>query len=136
MYKLFFTPRVNRSLQYNRVLKEFRKDLVFIGTDGEYQTFQKNYFELDRLELKKGDSLLTVAQYLAGAKGYLSNQSGFFSLAEVMKIPRILLPPDFVRKDDGISEIGPKNNLPLGGWANSISFTPKLVDAVKELIRM
>ena len=32
--------------------------------------------------------------------------------------------------------VEPKNNLPLGGWANSVSFTPKMVDAVKELIRM
>lgn len=136
--KILFTLTeryVNQFIDY-RALKRFSKDLVFIGTDGEYQTFQKKYFELDRVELKKSDSLLTVAQYLMGAKGYLSNQSGFFALAEVMKIPRILLPPDYVIKEDGKSDIGPKNNLPLGGWTNSVSFTPRLVDAVKELVNM
>ena len=129
---------VNRGIDY-MALKEFRDRLVFIGLDSEYQVFQKKYFELDRAELKPEDSLLTVAQYLAGAKGFIANQSGFFSLAELMKINRILLPPDWIREDDsgkGDLMAGPKNNLPLGGWANSVSFTPKLVDAVKELIRM
>ena len=131
---------VNRGIDY-MALKEFRDHLVFIGTDSEYQTFQSKYFELDRAELKPEDSLLTVARYLAGAKGFVSNQSGFFSLAELMKINRVLLPPDWIREEGSDGTIGdlvagPKNNLPLGGWANSVSFTPKMVDAVKELLRM
>lgn len=129
---------VNRGIDY-MALKEFRDHLVFIGTDSEYQTFRSRYFELDRAELKPEDSLLTVARWLAGAKGFMSNQSGFFSLAELMKINRVLLPPDWIREGEGDGSrlmAGPKNNLPLGGWANSVSFTPKMVDAVKELIRM
>jgi len=131
---------VNRGIDY-MALKEFRDRLVFIGTNSEYRTFQKKYFELDRAELKPEDSLLTVAQYLAGAKGFMANQSGFFSLAELMKINRVLLPPDWIREEGSDGKLGelvsgPKNNLPLGGWANSVSFTPKMVDAVKELLRM
>lgn len=138
--KILFTlteRNVNQNIDYNE-LKAFDRDLVFIGTDREYQTFRKKFFELDRVELKKDDSLLTVAEYLAGAKGYLANQSGFFSLAELMKIPRILLPPDFILSEEGKGglELGPRNNLPLGGWANSVSFTPKMVAAVKELLRI
>ena len=129
---------VNRGIDY-MALKEFRSHLMFIGTDSEYRTFRSKYFELDRAELKPEDSLLTVARWMAGAKGFMSNQSGFFSLAELMKINRILLPPDWIREGEGDGSrlmAGPKNNLPLGGWANSVSFTPKMVDAVKELIRM
>ena len=129
---------VNRGIDF-MALKEFRDHLVFIGTDSEYQTFRSRYFELDRAELKPEDSLLTVARWLAGAKGFMSNQSGFFSLAELMKINRVLLPPDWIREGEGDGSrlmAGPKNNLPLGGWANSVSFTPKMVDAIKELIKM
>ena len=138
--KILFTLTeryVNKGLDY-MALKEFRDHLVFIGTDSEYQTFQKNYFELDRAELKPEDNLLTVAQYLAGAKGYISNQSGFFALAELMKINRILLSPDWVasEKDPGKVVFGPKNNMPLGGWANCVSFHPRMKEAVKELVEM
>lgn len=125
---------VNSGLDYMQ-LKEFRNRLVFIGTDREYQAFQKEYFELDRAELKPEDSLLTVARYLAGAKGYISNQTSFFALAELMKVNRILFPPDWVEeKDKNKVSFGPKNNLPLGGWANSVSFHPRMKAAVKELV--
>ena len=133
---------VNQGIDYKK-LNEFKNHLVFLGTEREHQTFQKEYFELDRVDLKPEDSLLTVARYLAGAKGFIANQSGFFSLAELMKIPRILLTPDWVKNQiwsasGWKSEVrmGPKNNLPLGGWANNVSYTPKMVAAVKELLAM
>lgn len=129
---------VNRGIDYMK-LKEFRDRLVFLGTEKEHQTFRKEFFDLDRVELKPEDSLLTVARYLAGAKGFIANQSGFFSLAELMKIPRILLTPDWVKEQTGLKtevRMGPKNNLPLGGWANNVSYTPKMVAAVKELLAM
>ena len=136
--KILFTLTdryVNQGLDYTK-LKEFRDRLVFIGTDREYQVFQKNFFELDRLELKPEDSLLTVAQYMAGAKGYMSNQTGFYALAELMKINRILLPPDWIWNEEKELVMGPKNNLPLGGWVNCVSFTPKMVASVKEMLAL
>lgn len=138
--KILFTLTdryVNRGLDYME-LKEFRDHLVFIGTDTEYEMFQKKYFELDRAELKHEDDLLTVAQYLAGAKGYISNQTGFFSLAELMKINRILFASDWIGDalDNGETPFGPKNNMPLGGWANNVSFHPKMMAALKELVEM
>ena len=139
--KILFTLTeryVNRGLDY-LALKDFRDHLVFIGTDREYRAFQEKYFELDWAELKPEDSLLTVARYLAGAKGYISNQSSFFALAELMKINRILLAPDWVedeKKGKDYVTYGPKNNMPLGGWANIISFHPRMLAAVKELVEM
>jgi hypothetical protein len=137
--KILFTLTeryVNSGLDYTE-LKEFRDHLVFIGTDREYQVFQNKYFELDRAELKPEDSLLTVARYLAGAKGYVSNQTSFFALAELMKVNRILFAPDWVEeKDKNKVSFGPKNNLPLGGWANNVSFHPRMKAAVKELVEM
>ena len=144
--KILFTLTeryVNQKIDYTK-LQEFKDHLVFIGTEREYQTFQKEYFELDKVDLKPEDSLLTVARYLAGAKGYIANQSGFYSLAELMKVPRILLAADWVRNQVWSTEqgwktevgMGHKNNLPLGGWANNVSYTPKLVAAVKELLAM
>jgi len=126
---------VNIAIDYKQ-LEQFREHLVFIGTDREYHTFQEQYFELERAELTEKDDLLTVAQYLGGAKGYMANQSCFFSLAELMKINRILLSPDWVRNEDGEVKIGPKNNLPLGGWCSSVSMTWKMVSAVRELLKM
>lgn len=137
--KILFTLTeryVNQALDYTK-LKDFRDRLVFIGTESEYRIFQKKYFDLERAELTPEDNLLTVARYLAGAKGYMSNQTGFFALAELMKINRILLPPDWIIWN-GEKELvpGPKNNLPLGGWAHSVSFTPKMVITVKELLAL
>lgn len=138
--KILFTLTdryLNRGLDYME-LKDFRDHLVFIGTDSEYQAFQENYFEVDRAELKPEDNLLTVAQYLAGAKGYMANPTGFFALAELMKINRILFASDWIGDalDNGETPFGPKNNMPLGGWANNISFHPKMMAALKELVEM
>ena len=138
--KILFTLTdryVSKGLNY-MALKDFRDHLVFIGTDREYRAFQEKYFELDRAELKSEDSLLTVAQYMAGAKGYVSNPTGFFALAELMKINRILFASDWIGDalDNGRIPFGPKNNMPLGGWANNVSYHPKLVAAVKELVEM
>ena len=138
--KILFTLTdryLNRGLDYME-LKNFRDHLVFIGTDNEYQAFQKQFFDLDRAELKPEDNLLTVAQYMAGAKGYISNPTGFFALAELMKVNRILFASDWIGETEvnGRIPFGPKNNMPLGGWASNVSYHPKLKAAVKELVEM
>ena len=136
--KILFTlteRNVNIMVDYKQ-LEQFREHLVFIGTVQEYRTFQKKYFDLDRAELTEEDNMLTAARYLAGAKGYIVNPSGFFALAETMKINRILLSPDWVKYEDGSTKFGPRNVLPLGGWCNTVSITRKMVDAVTELLEM
>jgi len=136
--KILFTLTeryVNIAIDYKQ-LEQFREHLAFIGTDSEYRAFQTQYFELERAELSEDDNLLTVARYLAGAKGYMANQSCFFSLAELMKINRILLSPDWVKDEDGEIRIGPKNNLPLGGWCSSVSMTWKMVSTVNDLLKL
>ena len=108
------------------------KDKILFTFTGRYVNQGIDYTQL----LKPEDNLLTVAQYLAGAKGYMSNQTGFYALAELMKINRILLPPDWIRNEEKELVMGPKNVLPLGGWANCVSFTPKMVSSVKEMLAL
>ena len=111
-------------------LKQFREHLVFIGTAGEYETFCRSFFDL---EYQPCENMLEMAQYMAGAKGFIGGQSGIYSLAECMKIPRILLAPEFV-KSDGVIIPGPHNNHPIGGWCEDAASTEKMVFAVKSLL--
>lgn len=78
--------------------------------------------------------MLTVAKYIAGAKGFIGNQTGFFALAECMKVPRILLPAEWTKEISGKLVPGPKNVLPIGGWTAVASVTEKMVSTVNDLI--
>lgn len=111
-----------------KVLEHFKNRLVFLGTDSEYNVFNQKYFKID--EKISPTNLLEVAQYLRGCRGFIGNQTGFFAVAEAMKIPRILLPCDFMMYE-GRATIGPKNVLPLGGWCQNISFTRKLIPFIE-----
>ena len=110
-----------------KMLEQFKDIMVFAGTEREFEVFNKNYFELK--ERYVPTNLLEVAQVMKGAVGFIANQTGFFAVAEAIKIPRILLPCDFI-KVEGKNFFGPKNVLPLGGWCLSISNTKRLVPGV------
>ena len=111
-------------------LKEFQRHLVFIGLPHEHEAFCRNFFEVPYQPCK---DMLEMAQYMAGAKGFIGNQSGIYSLAECMKIPRILLAPEFVRFNSVIIP-GPHNNHPIGGWCEDVVSTEKMIAAVKALL--
>ena len=93
--------------------------------------FVKNFFELPYQPCK---DMLQMAQYMAGAKGFIGNQSGIYSLAECMKIPRILLAPDFVNFH-GVIIPGPHNNHPIGGWSEDVISSGKMIAAVNALLK-
>ena len=111
-------------------LKEFQRHLVFVGLPHEHEAFCRNFFEVPYQPCK---DMLEMAQYMAGAKGFIGNQSGIYSLAECMKIPRILLAPEFVRFNSVIIP-GPHNNHPIGGWCEDVVSTEKMIAAVKALL--
>ena len=134
--KIIFTLSdryVNTNLNF-KALIPYKDDLVFFGTQNEYEKFCGKYFTIEKCELHP-DSLLTVAKYMAGAKGFMGNQTGFFALAEIMKVPRILLPAEFVKDKLGNIKEGPKNVIPFGGWTAIASVTEKMVSTVGDLLK-
>jgi hypothetical protein len=92
-----YTERyVNVTIDYKK-LKEFQDKLVFIGLPKEYELFSNRFFNLEYCKTKDA---LEVAEYMTGAKGFLGNQSGLFSIAECLKIPRICLTPEIIQFGD------------------------------------
>lgn len=112
-------------------LEPFCEHLVFVGTTGEWREFCSKFFNVDH---QPCENMLEMARYMAGSKGFIGNQSGIYSLAECMKIPRILLAPDFV-KSDGVIVPGPHNNHPIGGWCEDVVSTEKMIAAVNALLK-
>jgi hypothetical protein len=68
-----------------------------------------------------------------GAKGVVGGQSGLFSIAECLKVPRILVSPEFIKINGRIFP-GPVNNHPMGGWNEVVVTEEKLIHMVQELI--
>jgi hypothetical protein len=62
-------------------------NLVFIGVEAEYDDMRKNIPELKWVQV---DDFLKLAQIIAGCKLFIGNQSFPFSIAEALKVPRIL----------------------------------------------
>ena len=77
---------------------------------------------------------LNTALIFNSAKGVISNQSGNFTIAEQMKCPRILLTPEF-HLLNGKIYMGPVNNMPQGGFFETVRTQQKLVYAVENLLR-
>lgn len=113
-----------------RHLEKFKNQLVFLGLPSEHADFCNRYFDIPFCQCS---NMLEMAEYMAGARGFIGSQSGIYSLAECMKIPRILLAPDFVDYH-GVTIPGPHNNLPQGGWNEDVSSTEKMVKAVEEML--
>ena len=121
---------VNVAINYTE-LKQFADKIVFMGTEKEYNLFCKKYFEVSQFVIPK--TLLEAAQYMKGSLGYISNQTGFFALAEALKVPRILFPVDWMYGPNYQVIPGPKNVLPLGGRCQNISKNQMIKKAVKEI---
>ena len=130
--KILFTLTeryINCNINLKKI-EQFKDDLVFLGTEQEYNTFCKNYFNVQ--SAGKFNSLLEVAELMAGAKGYISNQTGFFALAEGLKIDRGLICSDVMIVQNK-KQLGPVNVLPLGGFCSTIHSSYKLQDVIKNL---
>jgi hypothetical protein len=75
----------NTTIDYT-YLKNF-KNTFFIGIESEYQDI-KNY--LPGIQWLSVQSFLQMAQIIAGCKFFIGNQSFPFSIAEALKVPRML----------------------------------------------
>ena len=82
---------VNRTQRYHgRVSYNFLAGLpnvFFIGYPHEYADFIK---DCPRIPHINPDNAKTLASYIAGCKAFVGNQSFCFSLAEALKVPRLL----------------------------------------------
>lgn len=113
-----------------KVLSKFADKFVFFGLESEYEEFKKNNFNL---EFYKTIDALDAAKKIVGAKGLCSNQNGIYTIAECLKVPRILISPEVCKFNDTIHP-GPHNNHPQGGWNEDVATNDKLVASVEELL--
>lgn len=93
----------NIFIDYNK-LKEFANNLVFIGFEKEHNDFEQKYFKVDYY---KPLNLKEAAEKIKGAKGFLGNQSGLYSVAECLKSKRILIGPEFTMYN---TSVGPRSS--------------------------
>jgi hypothetical protein len=126
-----FTQRYQNVFINYASLKNYKDNLVFIGTEEEYNLFKEKVCELPYL---KCSSLLEIAEYIAGAKGVIGNPSGLYSLAECMKVNRILISPDYFMYNNQLAP-GPVNVHPQGGWNEVASTTEKLMNSIEAMLK-
>lgn len=75
----------NSTISYS-FLKQYKK-IIFIGVKSEYEDMKKAIPSLQWLQV---NNFLELAQIIAGCKFFIGNQSFPYSIAESLKIPRIL----------------------------------------------
>ena len=98
---LFVTERSQRAGFSFSFLEPFRDDILFLGTDAEHAAFEAAFFPVFHRKIADFADALDV---LSSVRLVLGNQTGFFAIAEALKVPRLLLVPD---RD--------ANNIPCGG---------------------
>ena len=129
--KILFTLTeryVNPGINYCKLTK-YRDRIVFLGTEKEYNIFCEKEWKVNQLYTPK--TLLEVAQLMKGSLGFISNQCGFFAVAEALKVPRILFPADWMYGPTYQIISGPKNVLPIGGRCQNISKYPRVQECVE-----
>lgn len=133
--KILFTLTeryVNALIDY-KSLAPFKDELVFLGTEHQFIKFNQTYFQL--AERIQPSTALEAAELIKGARGFVANQTGFFAIAEALKVPRILLPCDVIKVGQKFT-FGPKNVLPLGGWCQNVSINNKLIPTFIQLLSL
>lgn len=83
-----FTQRHRNHLTNYYFLKDYQKDVIFVGLQKERDLFCKEW-NLD-LPLLNVNNFYELAQAISSSKFFLGNQSMCFQIAEATKTPRIL----------------------------------------------
>jgi hypothetical protein len=119
---------INRTSRYQNgwinyyFLEKYKDHLMFTGLPDEHRQFQKDWqFELPLLEVK---DFYELAVALYNCKFFIGNQSMCFSLAEAMKVPRLLEVCDFA-----------PNVIPIGENAYDFRFQESLIFFVEKMDR-
>ena len=98
---LFSTERYPRSAFSFSFLEPFRDEILFLGSDAEHAAFEEAYFPVFRRKIADFSDALDI---LSSVRLVVGNQTGFFAMAEALKVPRLML----------VSERDP-NVIPCGG---------------------
>jgi len=98
------TSRYTNNMISFHFLKEYNTEkMAFVGTEAEHEDFCREWdIEIPH---RKVNDFLELATMLGRCNFYLGNQSFIFSLAEAMKVPRIL----------EVCQFAP-NVIPTGNW--------------------
>lgn len=78
-------PREGLSLGF---LEPFRDEIVFLGTAEEHEAFSSAWFPVAHHPIRDFAEALDV---LSSVRFAIGNQTGFFAIAEGLKIPRLLI---------------------------------------------
>jgi hypothetical protein len=76
-----------RNTSINYAFLQKYNEVVFIGVASEYEDMRQS---IPNLKWVQVDDFLKLAQIIAGCKFFIGNQSFPFSIAEGLKVPRIL----------------------------------------------
>lgn len=117
---------IARSERYRNPLIDYSflnkyDDVVFIGVRSEYDDMKKS---IPKIKWITVDSFLDLAQIIAGCKFFIGNQSFPYSVAEGLKVPRVL--------EICFSE---PNVIPSGGNAFDFYFQEHFESVVNQLNR-
>ena len=109
-----------------------REDFLFIGYEEELR-----HIGVD-IPFRRPGSLYEVARIIAGAKLCIGNQTGFFSVAEILKTPRILASAEFFHNPQcgGSITNGPCNVIPQGGRCAIARTSQELLDLTVNFMKM
>lgn len=88
---LFATERFRRPGFSFSFLEPYRDEILFLGTDAEHAAFEKANFPVFHRTISDFADALDV---LSSVRLAIGNQTGFFAMAEALKIPRLLLVSD------------------------------------------
>ena len=107
------TERVNNYyIDISLCLCNHRDSVAFIGLDEEHRRIERLLgYGIPRIEVKDMED---AAYLMRGSKGVIGTQGGLYSLAEMLKVPRVLIPPQYILHN-GQLMYGPCNNHPIGG---------------------
>ena len=84
---LFRSHRYRNELCDYQGLSNFASKMLFIGLSNEHQDFEERFFTCPFLPVKDA---LEAASLMQAAAINIGNQTGLFSIAEMMKVPRLL----------------------------------------------
>jgi hypothetical protein len=85
---VFLTSRYPADRLSLSFLEPFREEMVFLGTQSEHSAFESGFFSVERRDI---GNLADALDALASVRLAIGNQTGFFALAEALKIPRLLI---------------------------------------------
>ena len=124
---LIKTPRYLNPFIDWKQLEAVKDNLVFMGLPVEHRNFCQEFFPVQYLEVEDG---IDAAEKMVSAKGVVGNASGLYTLAECLKVPRILVSSEWTTS----GKPGPNVVFPIGGWNQVVRINCRLLAAVKELL--